>query len=49
MYTQKPSFLKTDELKIDRLTYAWFTKARNKNIPLSGPVLRIKAKEIADS
>lgn len=27
--------------------YEWFIKARNKGIPLSGPLVRSKAKEIA--
>ena len=46
---EKKSFLKTDGLKIDTLAYDWFTKARNKNIPLSGPLVKSKAKEIAES
>jgi hypothetical protein len=47
--SEKRRFLKTDGLKIDQLTYEWFIKARNKNIPLSGPIVRRKAKEIAET
>lgn len=47
--TVKRNFLKTNGLKIDQLTYEWFIKARNKNIPLSGPIVRSKAKDIADT
>lgn len=46
---QKRSFFKTGGLNIDKLCYDWFVKARNKNIPLSGPIIRTKAKEIAES
>jgi hypothetical protein len=42
--TEKRRFLKTEEFNIDEL----FVKARNKSIPLSGPLIRSKAKEIAE-
>ncbi|XP_030754388.1 tigger transposable element-derived protein 4-like [Sitophilus oryzae] len=44
---QKRSFFKTEGYNIDRATYEWFVKARAKNIPLSGTLIRSKAKEIA--
>lgn len=46
---QKRSFFKTEGLNIDKLCYEWFVKARNKNIPLSGPIIKSKAKQIAES
>lgn len=45
---QKRSFFKTEGLNVDKLCYEWFVKARNKCIPISGPLLKAKAKEIAD-
>lgn len=33
---EKRSFLKEEGRNIDRLCYEWFTRARSKNIPLSG-------------
>lgn len=45
---QKRSFFKPQGAAIDKMCYEWFVKARTKNIPLSGPLIRSKAKEIAD-
>lgn len=45
---QKRSFFKTEGLQVDKLCYEWFVKARNKSIPISGPLLKAKAKEIAE-
>lgn len=38
---------KSEGFNIDAACYEWFTKARNKNIPLTGTLIREKAKEIA--
>lgn len=46
---QRRSFFKTEGSNIDRLCYEWFIKARSKAIPMSGPLLKSKAKEIAES
>lgn len=46
---QKRSFSKSAGLRIDTACYEWFIRARNKSIPLSGPIIRSKAKEIAES
>lgn len=35
-------------MKVDEVCYEWFTEALNKNIPLSGPLIRSKAKEISE-
>lgn len=45
---QKKDFLKGKVLELDRLCFEWFLKARNKNIPVSGPILKSKAIEIAE-
>lgn len=45
---RKRSMLKPKGLNIDKLCYEWFVKARNKGIPLSGTLIRSKAKEIAE-
>jgi predicted DNA-binding protein YlxM (UPF0122 family) len=45
---QKRSFFKREGLNIDKLCYDWFIKARSKCIPISGPLLKSKAKEIAE-
>lgn len=42
------SFLKSEGLNIDKTCYEWFRKARNKSIPVSGPLIKAKAKEIAE-
>lgn len=33
--------------KINEITFAWFTAARAKNLPISGPILQQKARDIA--
>lgn len=45
--TSKRVFPKTDGLAVDSLTYEWFCRARANKIPLSGPLIREKALEIA--
>lgn len=44
----KKNFLSSEGLKIDKACFDWFVKARNKNIPLSGPLVKRKAREIAE-
>jgi transposase-like protein len=44
---RKRNFYKTEGLRIDTVLFKWFTKARAKNIPISGPILKEKALEIA--
>lgn len=34
--------------KINRLTWEWFVSARAKNVPISGPIVQCKAREIAE-
>lgn len=46
---QKRKFPKTDGLAIDQMVYEWFCKARNKNIPISGPLLKEKALEVSEN
>jgi hypothetical protein len=41
--SEKGRFLKTEELKIDQLTFEWFIKT---NIPLSGPIVRKKSQRL---
>lgn len=36
---EKRSFLKEEGRNIDSLCYEWFTRARSKNIPLSGNII----------
>lgn len=48
IHTQK-SFPKTIGLDIDNLTYEWFCRARAAKIPMSGPLIREKALEVAKS
>ena len=45
---QKRNCLKGQTLQLDKLCYEWFVKARNKNIPISGPLVKSKALEIAE-
>ncbi|XP_050294912.1 jerky protein homolog [Anthonomus grandis grandis] len=45
---EKRSFLREKGRNIDRQCYEWFIRARSKNIPLSGTIVKTKAKEIAD-
>ncbi|XP_054734021.1 tigger transposable element-derived protein 4-like [Anastrepha obliqua] len=44
---QKRSFLKEGGSEIDKMCFNWFAKARSQNIPISGPILKAKAMEIA--
>ncbi|XP_066155295.1 tigger transposable element-derived protein 3-like [Euwallacea fornicatus] len=46
---EKRSFLKSQGLKIDQLCYKWFVESRNKGIPLTGPLVQAKAKEISET
>ena len=34
--------------KLDEQVYEWFAQQRSKNIPISGPILQEKAREIAE-
>ena len=34
--------------KLDEQVYEWFVQQRSKNIPISGPILQEKAREIAE-
>lgn len=44
---QKKVFLKKEGFNIDKRCFEWFVKARSQNIPISGPLVKVKAKEIA--
>ncbi|XP_054746495.1 tigger transposable element-derived protein 4-like [Anastrepha obliqua] len=44
---QKQSFLKEGGSEIDKMYFNWFAKARSQNIPISGPILKANAMEIA--
>ncbi|KAJ8950885.1 hypothetical protein NQ318_011185 [Aromia moschata] len=46
---QKKGFLKTEGLNIDSLCYEWFSTARSQNVPVSGPLVKAKAKEVAEN
>ncbi|XP_050308745.1 tigger transposable element-derived protein 6-like [Anthonomus grandis grandis] len=44
---QKKDFLKKEGFAIDKTCFDWFVKARSQSIPISGPLVKMKAKEIA--
>lgn len=44
---QKVFRLQSANLKLDKLCLEWFSKVRSQNIPVSGPLVQEKAKEIA--
>ena len=46
---QKRKFGKSEGFALDQVVYNWFCKARNKAIPISGPLLKQKALEAASS
>ncbi|XP_071050790.1 jerky protein homolog [Onthophagus taurus] len=46
---QKRKFAKTEGLAIDQIVYNWFCKAINRNITISGPLLKEKAVEAAQN
>lgn len=43
----KKSFPKNTGIRVDQLTFAWLCRARAKQIPVSGKLIKAKAKEIA--
>lgn len=45
---EKRRFFKAEGLNVDKFCYDWFAKARSKGIPISGPIIKSKAKEIAE-
>nr|XP_014095325.1 tigger transposable element-derived protein 6 [Bactrocera oleae]XP_014095331.1 tigger transposable element-derived protein 6 [Bactrocera oleae]XP_014095339.1 tigger transposable element-derived protein 6 [Bactrocera oleae]XP_014095347.1 tigger transposable element-derived protein 6 [Bactrocera oleae] len=44
---QKRSFKKEGGSEIDKICFDWFTKAKSQSIPVSGPIVKQKAKEVA--
>ncbi|XP_066253423.1 tigger transposable element-derived protein 6-like [Euwallacea similis] len=45
---QKKRFFKTEGWNIDKACFEWFINARNRRIPISGGLVKEKAKEIAE-
>lgn len=45
---EKRSFINPQGLNIDKICFEWFSRARSQNIPISGPLVQTKAKEIAE-
>lgn len=45
---QKSIKLKGDAAQIDKICFEWFARARSQNIPISGPLIKAKAKEVAN-
>lgn len=45
---QKTTKLKNEAAQIDRICYEWFARARSQHIPISGPLVKAKAKEVAN-
>lgn len=46
---QKRKFPKSGGLAVDQVVYNWFCKARGKNVPISGPLIKQKALEAASN
>jgi len=44
---EKRKFPKTDGVAVEQVLYKWFCMARNKNIPISGSLIKQKALETA--
>lgn len=45
---QKKSFLKSDGLSVDKMCFEWYARSRSENMTLTGPMVKAKAKEIAE-
>lgn len=45
----KRKFPKTEGLEIDQIVYKWLCETRNKNFPISGPLIKEKALKAAES
>ena len=44
----KKKLMDVNAQKLDEQVYEWFVQQRSKNIPISGPILQEKAREIAE-